>query len=158
MYLFNAASARQLDLGLAILRAVVGAIFLAHGAQKLFVYSFAGVTGAFGQMGVPMPGVMGPFVALLEFFGGLALIVGLLTRLVSVGLFFNMLGAILLVHLPAGFFLPDGSEFALSLLASSALLALTGAGAYSIDALIGRRGGAEAVDAAAARPALRRAA
>ena len=151
MSLFNSPSARQLNVGLTILRVVAGVIFAAHGGQKLFVYGFAGVSGAFGQMGIPMAGVVGPFVGLLEFFGGLALIVGLLTRLVGLGLAVNMLGAIVLVHLPAGFFMPNGVEFALSLLGSSALLALTGAGAYSVDAVIGRRGGEAVVDAPVVR-------
>ncbi|MGQ0561500.1 MAG: DoxX family protein [Gemmatimonadota bacterium] len=139
MSLFRSASARQIDSGLAILRILVGAIFAVHGAQKLFVYGLPGVAGAFGQMGIPMAGLVGPFIALLEFFGGLALIAGLLTRVVSLGLLFQMLGAILLVHLQAGFFLPNGYEFALSLLASSAALTVMGAGAFSIDALIARR-------------------
>lgn len=139
MSLFRAPTARQLTAGLTILRVVIGAIFIAHGAQKLFVYGFAGVTGAFGQMGIPMPALVGPFIALLEFSAGIALIVGLLTRLAALGLAFNMLGAILFVHLKGGLFLPAGSEFALSLLASTAILALTGAGAFSLDALIASR-------------------
>ena len=127
------------DLGLAVLRVITGTIFIAHGAQKLFVYGFDGVAGGFAQMGVPFPAVVGPMVGLLEFFGGLALITGLLTRLAGAGLAINMLGAFLIVHLPAGFFLPNGYEFVMLLAASTSALALTGAGRYSIDAVIGRR-------------------
>lgn len=130
---------RRLDAALAVIRVVVGGTFMAHGAQKLFVYGFGGVTGAFAQMGVPLPGVMGPLVAFVEFFGGLALIVGLLTRLASLGLAATMIGAILLVHISNGFFNPNGVEFPLSLLASTVALALAGAGAYSADAVLGRR-------------------
>ena len=144
MFLFRNPSARQLSLALAALRVTLGAVFIAHGAQKLFTYGFAGVTGAFGQMGIPFPGVMGPFIALLEFFGGIALVIGLLTRLASLGLVFNMLGAIAFVHFKGGFFLPAGYEFALTLLVANLALVFTGAGEFSIDALIGRRDSAVA--------------
>ena len=139
MRLFNPTTTRQADAGLTLLRAVTGVIFTAHGAQKLFVYGFDGVAGGFAQMGVPFPDVMGPLVAFVELFGGLALIAGLLTRLAGVGLTAVMLGAMFLVHLPAGFFMPNGYEFVLMLAASATALAITGAGRYSADALIARR-------------------
>ena len=131
--------APRIDLGLLVLRAALGVVFAAHGAQKLFVFGFAGVTGAFTQMGAPLPGITGPAVALLEFFGGLALVVGLLTRLSGLGLAATMLGAMLLVHLPAGFFAPNGIEFVLTLAGIAATLMITGAGRYSVDARIGAR-------------------
>jgi len=139
MSLFSTASNRQVNIGLTLLRVIVGAIFVAHGAQKIFVFGFDGVAGAFGQMGIPMAGILGPFVALVELFGGLALIAGLLTRLASLGLLSTMVVAILQVHLKNGFFAPTGIEFPLSLLGSTAMIAITGAGRWSIDSLIGHR-------------------
>jgi putative oxidoreductase len=144
MSLFSSPSNRQIDFGLALLRTVVGVIFVAHGGQKLFVFGFDGVAGAFGQMGIPMAGILGPFVALVEFFGGLALITGLLTRLASLGLLSTMIVAIFTVHLENGFFAPAGIEFPLSLVGATALLVLTGAGSMSIDALLGNRSRIEA--------------
>jgi putative oxidoreductase len=137
--LFNSPTQRQVDIGLTILRVVLGVIFIAHGGQKLFVYGFAGVAGAFGQMGVPAAAFVGPAIALIEFFGGIALALGLLTRLAALGIGLTMIGAIVLVHLPAGFFAPNGIEFPLALLSAAATLVVTGAGKYSLDALIARR-------------------
>ena len=139
MSLFTAPSRRQIDTALAVLRIVLGVTFILHGGQKLFVYGFAGVSGAFQGMGIPFPGIAGPLTGLVEFFAGLALVVGLLTRLAGVGLAITMLGAIAFVHLAAGFFAPTGFEYPLALLAATSTLAFTGAGRFSLDALIASR-------------------
>src|SRR5919199_5135920 len=133
------AAASRADIALTILRVVIGLVFVAHGAQKLFQFGLGGVTGAFTQMGVPLPGVTAPLVALVEFFGGIALVLGILTRLAALGLAVDMLGAILLVHLKGGFFMPTGVEYALSLLAAAVALAIAGPGAAAVDNLIARR-------------------
>ena len=141
MLLFRAPSSRSASLGLLVLRIATGAVFINHGYAKLFKFGFAGVTDAFTHMGVPLPGIMGPFVGLLEFFGGIALVLGLLTRLFSLGLAIDMCVAILLVQLKKGF---SGFEFEFMLMAASLALFLAGAGSFSVDAQIEHRGGARA--------------
>jgi putative oxidoreductase len=119
--------------GLAVLRVVVGIVFLVHGGQKLFM-GFGGVAGFLGSLGVPAPGLFAVIVTLVELLGGLALIVGLLTRVVAVLLAGDMLVAILTVHLTNGFFAANnGYEFPLVLLAASVALAVAGPGEAALD-------------------------
>jgi putative oxidoreductase len=129
----------RLDAALAVLRVVIGAIFTAHGAQKLFVFGLSGVTGMFGQIAVPLPGVTAPQVSVLEYIRGLAIRLGVQTRVVAIGLALDMLGAMLFVHLKGGFFAPKGIEFPLSLFGGAIALALAGAGYYSLDRVLAER-------------------
>jgi putative oxidoreductase len=134
---------RRLDLGLTLLRLVTGLIFTMHGYQKLFVMGFAGVTGAFTQMGAPLPGISGPLFAVCEIVFGIVVILGLLTRLGSLWFIIDMLGAIAVVHLKNGWSGRGGMEFPVLLLIASVVIFLGGPGAYAIDnALAARRGGA----------------
>lgn len=126
------------------LRIPIGIIFVAHGAQKLF--------GAFGGYGLEGTGQFmaslgltpGYLMALLagsaEFFGGLALIFGLLVRPAAAALAFAMLVAIFSVHIDKGLFMDkNGYEFALALLAASVSLLVSGAGRLSADAALAAR-------------------
>lgn len=130
---------RRVDTGLLVLRVAIGIVFLVHGGQKLFVFGFGGVSGAFGNMGVPLPAFTGPLTALVEFLAGGALIIGLFARLAALGLAIDMLGAILIVHVKGGFFAPTGYEYALTLLAANVAIAIAGAGYYSTDRVIAER-------------------
>ena len=126
--------------GMTILRVALGVTFFMHGWQKLFQMGIPGVAGFFGQVGVPAPMAAATLVSLLELVGGALLIVGLFTRWVSVPLAIDMLVASLLVHLPAGFFAPNGVELVFVLLAGLLALALVGPGALALDRLIARPG------------------
>ncbi|ODV04289.1 MAG: DoxD-like family protein [Rubrivivax sp. SCN 70-15] len=126
------------------LRIPIGIIFIAHGAQKLF--------GAFGGYGLEGTGQFmaslgltpGYLMALLagsaEFFGGLALLFGVLVRPAAAALAFAMLVAIFSVHVKNGLFLDkNGYEYALALLAASVSLLLSGAGKLSVDSALAAR-------------------
>ncbi len=122
--------------GITILRVVVGVVFLMHGGQKLFVFGFHNVGAFMAQRGIPMPMVAGVVVTLVEFFGGLALAFGLVTRIAAALIAFEMLVAVLAVHLRGGFFLPAGYEYPLTLLAANLALMSSGPGAAALDAMI----------------------
>ena len=120
--------------GLLVLRVVVGGIFFAHGAQKIFEYTLAGTTQSFAGMGVPLPEIAAPFVAFLELIGGAMLVLGLFSRLAGILLAVDMVVALVLVHLPAGFWVGEGGyEFVAVLGVAALALAFTGAGKFSLD-------------------------
>ena len=119
------------------LRLVVGLVFLVHSAQKLFVFGLGGTAGFMAKVGIPSPTVAAVVVTAVELLGGLALILGLATRLAAALLAIDMLVAILAVRLSAGFL--GGYEFELTLLGAAVSLALLGAGPMSLDAVRSRR-------------------
>jgi putative oxidoreductase len=117
------------DVSLLVVRVVAGVIFAAHGAQKLF--------GAFGGPGLQaVVEMMGPIaypVVIGEFFGGLGLIVGFLTRFSAASLIVIMIGAIGMVHGPNGFFLQNkGFEYNLALIGLLVPTLLAGPGHYAV--------------------------
>ncbi|WP_018762874.1 MULTISPECIES: DoxX family protein [Micrococcaceae] len=132
---------RLTTVALAVLRVILGFLFAAHGWQKFNEWTIAGTQASFAKMGVPAADVMAPAVAVLELAGGAALILGVLTRVVAALLVLDMLGALFLVHAPAGVFAANGGyELVLLLAAAAFALALAGPGRLSIDrALFGRR-------------------
>ena len=123
------------------IRVAGGVIFMAHGAQKLFGW-FGGYglqgTGAWMDSIGLAPGVaMAALAGGAEFFGGLALLLGLLVRPAAFALASTMLVAIALVHWDNGLFMTNnGYEFALALLAVSLALVMRGAGSLSLDRFI----------------------
>ena len=127
------------------LRLPAGLIFTAHGAQKLFGwfggYGLRGTAQWMDSIGL-VPGILMALLAGgVEFFGGLALILGFLVRPTAVVLAITMAVAIAKAHLDKGLFMANnGYEFALSLLAISVALALSGAGRASVDRLLSRWG------------------
>lgn len=120
----------SVDVSLFLVRVIVGVIFAAHGAQKLF--------GAFDGPGLAKTvedfggGPLGYLVTIGEFFGGLGLIVGFLTRFSATSLIVIMIGAIVTVHWQGGFFAPKGFEYNLALIGLLLPVLLCGPGRFSI--------------------------
>jgi putative oxidoreductase len=147
--------------GPAILRVMVGAMFVGHGTQKLFgLFDGGGLAGTatyFDSIGLSPGFPLAVAVGVTEFGGGLMLMAGALTGYASVALIAVMLGAIWNVHLSNGFFMNwavtpgrgHGIEYSLVVIAALLSLCLTGPGAHSIDHW--RRRSAEAHAAGRAR-------
>ena len=130
--------------GAVALRVPVGIIFAAHGAQKLFGwfggYGLEGTGQWLASIGLAPGYLMALLAGGAEFFGGLALVAGLLVRPAAAVLAFTMVVAILAVHVGNGLFMANnGYEFALALLAAAVALAIGGAGRGSVDAVLARR-------------------
>lgn len=136
------------DWTLTLLRVTLGVVMFAHGAQKVFGwfggYGFEGTMAGLTGMGIP---ALFAFLAIVaEFFGGLGLVVGLLTRIAAFGVATVMVVATLMVHTQFGFFMNwtgsqkgEGFEYHLLALAMSMALMARGAGAGSVDYWLGRR-------------------
>jgi putative oxidoreductase len=136
----SAAPTQRMALGLTLVRIIVGVVFLVHGSQKLFVFGLGGITGFFTQAGIPLPMVAAPVVTFVEFLGGIALILGVFTRIAAILLAIDMMGAIAFVHGKNGFFLPTGYEYALTMLVVNFALAIGGPGEYAIESRFMGRG------------------
>ncbi len=123
------------------LRVPVGIVLAAHGSQKLFGwfggYGLEGTGQWMASIGLEPGYLMALLSGSAEFFGGLALVLGLLTRPAAIVTAFTMLVAIFSAHISNGLFLSNnGYEYALSLLAVTVALAIQGGGRFAVDNLV----------------------
>jgi putative oxidoreductase len=125
--------ARFAKWGMLPLRIVVGLVFLMHGGQKLFIFGIGGTADIMGKLGLPAPLVCAAIVIALELLGGLAILLGVFTRLAGALLAFEMVVAISVARWHGGFFAPYGYEFELTLLGACLTFALNGPGQVSME-------------------------
>jgi putative oxidoreductase len=128
-----------MDVGLLILRAVIGALFVGHGAQKLFGsfggYGIDGTGGFMSSLGYRNGRAMATLAGLAEFGAGALLMLGFLTPFAAAGIIGVMLNAIIAVHAPKGMWNSNGGmEYPIVLSTVAATLAFAGPGSYSMDA------------------------
>jgi putative oxidoreductase len=136
------------DWGQTVLRLAAGIVIWPHGAQKLLGlfggYGLEGTLGFLTKMGIPL--AFAWLAVIAEFFGGLALALGLFSRIAALGVFSTLAVALVMVHLPNGFFMNwsgnqkgEGIEYFLFALPVLALVVWRGAGAFSLDRLIAQK-------------------
>ena len=127
-------------------RVILGCVILPHGAQKLFGwfggFGFTNTMTYFTQT-AGLPWIIAFLIIMGESLGSLGLIVGFFTRLSALGLICIMVGAIITVHIPNGFFMNwfgkqagEGFEYHLLVIGMSIPLVISGGGKYSVDVLI----------------------
>lgn len=132
------------DVGLLVLRVIVGVIFLRHGWADVFDSGVSNNVEIQRSVGIPLPELAAPFSAYTQLIGGALIIPGLFSRVISAGFTIIMAGALIWVHgsqqIPIG---PDGSGsgFAMAMGAASLALLLTGPGRLSLDHLLASRAG-----------------
>lgn len=125
------------DGGLLLARVGIGAVFLAHGLQKLNEWGYEGTKESFNAMGAPVPAVSAFLATWIEIVAGIGLIAGLLVPLAGFLLAVDMVGAIFIAHIDNGIWIGEGGyELALALGAGALALAAAGAGRISLDALL----------------------
>ena len=121
---------------MALLRVVLGFMFLYHSYFKLFVPGgFTGTVGFFKAIGIPAAAYSALLVSVVEFAGGALLILGLLTKWASVVLIIEMIVGLFKVHLKQGYFIMPpayGYEFVLLILASLVVISTSGAGKLAL--------------------------
>ncbi|MBH0061343.1 DoxX family protein [Pseudoalteromonas sp. NZS71] len=138
MKLLNTLLSSKAGVAALILRVPVGLILAAHGAQKLFAwfggYGLEGTGQWMASIGLEPGYWLAMMAGSAEFFGGIALAIGLLTRPAAVVAGFTMMIAIFSVHISNGLFMANnGYEYALTLLVVTVVLAIQGAGSFSLD-------------------------
>ncbi|MEI8705758.1 DoxX family protein [Pseudoalteromonas sp. B62] len=138
MKLLNTLLSSKAGVAALILRVPVGLILAAHGAQKLFAwfggYGLEGTGQWMASIGLEPGYWLAMMAGSAEFFGGIALAIGLLTRPAAVVAGLTMLIAIFSVHISNGLFMANnGYEYALTLLVVTVVLAIQGAGSFSLD-------------------------
>lgn len=125
--------------GLLVLRLAVAAVFIAHGWGDVFDTGVGTNIQNYQDAGIPLAVVAAPFAAYIQLVGGILVVFGVLTRILSVGFVIVMAGALLFVHLGESLVIGQdgsGSGYAFIMCAASIALALTGPGRFSIDHVI----------------------